>query len=233
MKNSSVISDFVEAKRQIGHEEKMVAKNKLEAHEGSRENEQKQNQMTKRKSTQGGEAITTKKPIAEGSRPIKVQSDTISKATERPSTGNTQTSIIVFAQCVKKDLEQQAQDLEQRASDQTEEHPDQEEELHAHIGDKGVSMIPTYATIVAYNLETKVQNLAKKVDGIQADMRSMRVQQLDSQIDMMSFKNSMFTRLTILTRDLSDTKQELSGGIAALSSQLTEIVACLKGGDTK
>ncbi|KZV51414.1 hypothetical protein F511_20578 [Dorcoceras hygrometricum] len=85
MENYSVVSEFVEAKHQIGDEEKIVAKKKPKSHEDSRSNELKKKWIKKRKAIDGGESITMKKPVVEGSRPIKVRSDTSLEAAERPS----------------------------------------------------------------------------------------------------------------------------------------------------
>ncbi|KZV50587.1 hypothetical protein F511_17174 [Dorcoceras hygrometricum] len=51
--------------------------------------------------------------------------------------------------------------------------------------------------------------------------------------DMLRFKDRMRTRLITLAMDLHDTKYELSGGLAAFSSHMAEIVACLKDGIAK
>ncbi|KZV44934.1 hypothetical protein F511_15430 [Dorcoceras hygrometricum] len=52
-------------------------------------------------------------------------------------------------------------------------------------------------------------------------------------VDMLSFKDCMLTRLTTLVKDLSDIMEEVSGGLAALSSQIAEFLACLNGDDAK
>ncbi|KZV46601.1 hypothetical protein F511_40185 [Dorcoceras hygrometricum] len=72
MKNASVVSNFIEAKRHIGENAKMVAKKKLKAHDDSREKELMKKRIMKSKATEYGESITTKKPAADDSRQIKI-----------------------------------------------------------------------------------------------------------------------------------------------------------------
>ncbi|KZV49395.1 hypothetical protein F511_29303 [Dorcoceras hygrometricum] len=195
MKNSSVVSEFVEAKHQIGDDEKMKEVKKSP----------QRNQHLRALGRSRCDLTPARRPLSDPHQVTAIHF--------------TDTEENMFPQRILYSTIKNRDRIETR--------------LWHSLRDKGVSMIPVDTTTQTANVESEVQQLIKKADGIQAGIRSLCVQQLDSQVDMLSFKNSMLNRFSTLAKDLSDTKQKLSGGIAALSSQLAEIVACLKGGDAK
>ncbi|KZV17263.1 hypothetical protein F511_19284 [Dorcoceras hygrometricum] len=246
--SDAVTAEQFEAKRQIGDTEKLVAKRKLKAHEDSRAEELKKKWIGKRKTTARGEAITTKRPTeALASSVVAVHPFAGSDGgaqhmvVENSHLEDLVTEVIVDsdpnakgkeifggfgkAEPVEEHCTEALKDIGERVDPWVSKF-DQWKEFRTEVRMNTISLM----TVVA-NMDKIEDDLMTRAE-TERQFTKLFYRKLDDLlVSMNRAQTSMESRIG---RDMHENHQRLSNEVTILSSQVAEVVPCLKEmGDAK